>query len=214
VKRFLVTAGPTREYIDTVRFLSNASSGRTGYLIAGEAFRRGNEVVLVSGPTSIPPPEGPRVVEITSAEEMAEAVLRHLPSADVVIGCAAVCDWKPESRSERKLGKRDGDLEIRWVRTADVMRLVGERKGGRLLIGFALEDFSPRENAFRKAVEKNLDYVVLNGPENMNAPSGAYELLSRTGRLWPLGVLTKKKLAELLVDLALRGEESLPGPAQ
>ncbi len=209
MKRFLITAGPTREYIDTVRFVTNASTGRTGYEIAREAVRRGNEVVLVTGPTSLPPPAC-RVMAVVSAEEMAVAVLENLPASDVVIGTAAVCDWRPEQRAAHKLAKQGSALAIPWVRTPDILDLVGKQKGGRLVVGFALEDARPHQKAAEKLRAKNLDYIVLNGPENLGSLGGSYELLATGGRSWSLGHLAKTDLASLLVDLALKGEHVLP----
>jgi phosphopantothenoylcysteine decarboxylase / phosphopantothenate---cysteine ligase len=211
LKRFLVTAGPTREYIDSVRFLTNASTGRTGYLIAEEAARRGAPVVLIAGPTALPPPAGVTVTPVVSAEEMARAVMNELPASDVVIGTAAVADWRPAERAPTKLSKQRGELRIRWVKTPDILELAGRRKEERLLIGFALEDENPREKALEKLERKNLDYIVLNGPENLGSEGGTYELLGTGGRSWPLGYQTKEKLARLLVSLALEGESALRG---
>jgi len=209
--KILITAGPTREYIDSVRFLSNASSGRTGFLIAQEAQHRGAEVVLVTGPTLLPPPPKVRVISVETAEEMAGAVLDHLLWAEVLIGTAAVCDWRPRERAPEKLAK--GALrKLDLVPTPDILALAAEKKGNRCHIGFALED---AEDAHKKAREKlqkkKLDYIVLNSPESLGRDSGFYEILGRSGRSWPLGWLDKRRLAAIIVDLALRGEEALEG---
>lgn len=210
MKRFLVTAGPTREYIDTVRFLSNASTGRTGYEIAREALRQENEVILVSGPTALDPPSGSCFIPVVSAQDMAAAVLDRLEGIDVVIGTAAVCDWQPAERASHKLSKRSDSPDIRWVKTPDILAIVGERKGTRLTIGFALEDAIPLRRAAEKLEAKNLDYIVLNGPEAMGSEGGFYDLLARRGARWSLGYLAKERLAALLVGLALEGESALP----
>lgn len=206
MKRFLVTAGPTREYLDTVRFVSNGATGRTGFLLAAEAVRRGHEAILVSGPTVLPDPAGVRVLRVVSADDMARAVFDHLERTDVLVGTAAVCDWRPAVRSSHKLSKQSGAPAFEWVRTPDIMALAGERKGKRLHLGFALEDDRARERAAEKLRAKNLDYIVLNSPENLGTEDGAYELLARNGRSLPLGRRSKQELAAFLVDLALTGQ--------
>ena len=132
MKRFLVTAGPTREYIDTVRFISNGATGRTGFLLAAEAARSGSEVILVSGPTHLPDPDGALVLRVFSAEDMARAVFDHIDRADVLVGTAAVCDWRPAECCSHKLSKQGGPPAFEWVRTPDIMAQAGERKGNRL----------------------------------------------------------------------------------
>lgn len=206
--RFLVTTGPTREHLDSVRFLSNGSTGATGFRIAEEAARRGEEVVVVAGAVSAAPPAGLRIIDVVSAAEMRDAVLAELPSSDVLIGAAAVCDWQPAHRAPRKLAKLDG-LEVRWVPTPDILELAGAQKGSRLHIGFALEDADGLSNAARKLARKNLDYIVLNGPEAIGSRGGSYQLLSRNGGMWHFEYLTKEMLAALVVDLALQGESAL-----
>ncbi len=208
--RFLITAGPTREYIDSVRFLSNGSTGYTGYLIAEEAVRCGHPTTLVSGPVSLDPPEGVQLERVTSAEEMRRAVFAHLADSDVVIATAAVCDWRPERRSECKLPKGTNPFEERaWVRTPDILLLAGREKGERVHIGFALEDADPRRRALVKLQKKNLDYLVLNSPAAMAGPSGTYTLFSRDGAVYELGSRGKRELAALLVDVAARGRDAL-----
>ncbi|HNR98879.1 MAG TPA: phosphopantothenoylcysteine decarboxylase [Planctomycetota bacterium] len=206
--RFLVTTGPTREYLDSVRFLSNGSTGATGFRIAEEAARRGEEVVVVAGPVSAAPPPGIEVVNVVSAAQMCAAVLARLSESDVLIGAAAVCDWQPEHRAPRKLPKLDG-LEVRWVPAPDTMERAGAQKGSRLHIGFALEDAGGLSSAAGKLARKNLDYIVLNGPEAMGSRGASYQLLSRGGGMWHFEYLTKEMLAALVVDVALQGESAL-----
>jgi phosphopantothenoylcysteine decarboxylase / phosphopantothenate---cysteine ligase len=208
VKRFLITAGPTREHVDSIRFLTNGSSGTTGFLIAEEARRRGNEVVLVAGPVPVAPPAGVRTLSVVSAAQMCAAVLAELDRADVLIGAAAVCDWQPAARAARKLSKLDG-FAVEWVRTPDILEHAGERKDARLHIGFALEDEHGLSKAADKLRRKNLDYIVLNAPENIGSRGGAYQVLARGGAMWHFEYLTKEMLATLLVDLALEGESAL-----
>lgn len=210
MKRFLITTGPTREHIDSVRFLSNGSTGATGFLIAEEARRRGNEVIVVAGPATHPPPRGVRVIDVVSAAEMCAAVLANLQWADVLIGAAAVCDWQPVRCAAHKLSKLDG-FSVEWVPTPDILQSAGERKGERLHIGFALEDADGLSKAADKLKRKNLDYIVLNAPTAIGSRGGAYQLLARGGGMWHFEYLTKEMLAALLVDLALEGETALKG---
>ncbi len=158
----LVTAGPTREPIDPVRFISNASSGKTGYAIAEEAARRGAEVTLVSGPTTLPDPFGLRVVRVTTALEMAAAANAAFDSADVVVATAAVADFRPANASAAKVKKEHAELTIPLERTTDVLAGFGERKGDRVLIGFAAETEDVERNARLKLKSKSLDLVVAN----------------------------------------------------
>ncbi|HAK97612.1 MAG TPA: hypothetical protein DCM87_22130 [Planctomycetes bacterium] len=206
--RFLVTTGPTREYLDSVRYLSNGSTGATGFRIAEEAARRGGDVVVIAGTVSAAPPAGLEVIRVVSAAEMCDAVLSRLSSSDVLIGAAAVCDWQPAHRAPRKLAKLDG-LEVRWVPTPDILERAGAQKGSRLHIGFALEDAGGLSSAAQKLARKNLDYIVLNGPEAIGSRGGSYQLLARSGGMWHFEYLTKEMLAALVIDLALQGESAL-----
>ncbi len=167
--RILVTAGPTREYLDDVRFLSNASSGRMGFACARAARRAGHRVTLVAGPVALPDPPGIRTVRVTSALEMRRAVLAAWPRTDAVIMTAAVGDYRPARRFRGKLKKGARSLAVRLVRTPDILRELGARKGRRILVGFALEVRDAEREALRKAREKNLDCVVLNSPRAFGA---------------------------------------------
>ena len=150
----LVTAGPTREAIDPVRFLSNRSSGRMGYAIAQAARRRGATVTLVSGPSPLPPPEGVTVVRVTTAAEMAEAALSHYPHSTIVIMAAAVSDFRPKSAAEHKIKKSSVATPLELEVTEDILREMGRRKEGQFLVGFALETENIVDNAKRKLEEK------------------------------------------------------------
>lgn len=161
-KTFLITAGPTREYSDPVRYLSNPSSGKMGYELAGEALRRGAEVILVSGPTHIIPPPGARVKWVQTAEEMEREVGRHFPKADVLIMAAAVADYKFSTVSSQKIKKQKKFQTIHLVQTPDVLQKFGKKKGKRILVGFAAETERIKENALKKATQKNLDMIVAN----------------------------------------------------
>lgn len=176
--KFLISAGPTREFFDTVRFISNPSSGKMGYAIARAAARRGHQVTLVTGPVALKPPAGVEVVSVVSAEEMARACKRGWRDADVAVMTAAVCDYRPKSRFDHKLAKKARPRPIVLQPTEDIATALGRRKGKRLLIGFAMEDHDPYRHAERKLIRKNCDLIVLNGPENVGGDQAVVELYS------------------------------------
>ena len=157
----LITAGPTREKIDPVRYLSNRSSGRMGYAVAEAALRRGARVLLITGPTLLTPPRAAEVVEVESAEEMRRAVLDRLPQATVVIKTAAVADYRPKAVQPQKI-KRAGGLTLELEPTADILTEVARRKGSQIVIGFAAETENVREHARKKLTAKSLDAIVVN----------------------------------------------------
>lgn len=165
----LVTAGPTREYLDAVRFLSNASSGKMGFACAAAAARAGHDVTLVTGPVSLPDPKGVRTIRVVSAEEMYRAVRKAYPKIDAAIATAAVGDYRPAERLTGKLKKKPGPLTLKLVRTRDILQEMGARKGERVLVGFALEVQDAVENALLKYRKKHLDYIVLNTPRTFAA---------------------------------------------
>jgi phosphopantothenoylcysteine decarboxylase/phosphopantothenate--cysteine ligase len=206
----LVTAGPTVEDIDPVRFLSNRSTGRMGYRIAEAARDRGARVVLVSGPTSLTAPEGLDVVHVRSAAEMARAVDEHFDEATIVVAAAAVADYRPAAVSESKLKKANGPLSLELVRTADILRGLGERKGGRLLVGFAAETEDLVERARAKLREKRLDLIVANeAGAGFGGDTNAAVLLPREGDPVNVPTVSKRELAELLWDEIARLRASL-----
>lgn len=161
-ERVLVTAGPTREYIDSVRFISNPSSGRMGYALANEGLLRGAEVVLVSGKTSLTPPKGARVIDVVSAGDMYESVMEHLDWSTIVIKAAAVGDYTPSERESRKIKKNDSGMTLSLKRTKDILEEVGGKKNGRFVVGFAAETENLLENAKEKLKRKNADLFVAN----------------------------------------------------
>jgi phosphopantothenoylcysteine decarboxylase / phosphopantothenate---cysteine ligase len=167
-KKVVVTAGPTREALDPVRFLTNASSGRMGYALAAEARRRGARVVLISGPTALRPPRGARVVRVVSAADMERAALKHASGAAAVVAAAAVADWRPAHYSARKLKKtRAAGAVLRLRRNPDILLALARRRGAKTfprLAGFALETENMLKNAARKMREKSLDIMVANSP--------------------------------------------------
>lgn len=200
--RILITAGPTREYLDPVRFLTNASTGKMGYACAAAATRRGHQVTLVSGPVALKRPAGVERIDVLSSTEMYEAVLAHYPVCDAVIMTAAVCDYRPAQRSTHKLTKQPDGLLLPLVRTADILAALGRQKQRQVLIGFAVQDRAARSRARGKLADKNLDAIVLNGPAAFGADGAEAALLVR-GRPWePLGAIRKTVLATRLVRLA------------
>ena len=171
--RFLITAGPTREPIDPVRFLSNRSSGKMGYAIAEAALSQGHEVVLVSGPVCVQPPAGVELVAVTTSDEMFDAVHANLAGLDVAVLCAAVADFKPAHCATRKIKKHDGLPQITLVPTRDILASLGAlRPRNFLLAGFAAETNDVAENARKKLREKGCDVVIAN---DVSAPGLGFE---------------------------------------
>lgn len=161
-RRVLVTAGPTREFLDPVRFVSNPSSGRMGFAVARAAEHRGAEVTLVSGPVNLPDPPGMEVVRVTTANEMAEAVLNRVADAEIIVKTAAVSDYRPREVASHKIKKGEAEETLILEQNPDILRAIGARKGNRFLVGFAAETRDLRENASQKLRKKNLDMIVGN----------------------------------------------------
>jgi len=161
-RRVAITAGPTREAFDPVRFASNAATGATGIALAREAARRGADVTLILGPTQLAPPDGVRVVRITTAQQMLGAAMAHAVGNDIVIASAAVADWRPAEFSESKRKKGDAALDVRFTATPDVLAQLGERKGKHFLVGFAAETEDHERNAREKLQRKHLDAIAVN----------------------------------------------------
>lgn len=203
-RRFVVTAGATIEAIDPVRFLSNHSSGKMGYAVAAELAARGARVTLVSGRTSLVPPEGVERIDVLSAEEMYRAARSAFEEADGAVMCAAVADYTPREVSATKIRKRDdGDLVLRLKRTKDIAAELGAAKGGRLLVGFALETDDEEAHAAGKLAKKNFDFIVLNSLRDAGAgfrgDTNKVTFLDRAGRE-ALPLLTKREVAVRIVD--------------
>ena len=200
--RLLVTAGPTREMLDPVRFLSNVSTGYMGYQIAAQAKRVGHEVILISGPTALTPPNGIRFVSVLSAKDMKQAVSRFWTKADALIMTAAVCDYTPVRFSSRKI-KRIKQKTIRFKRTADILKSIGKRKDSRVVVGFALETEAIEQNALRKLRGKNLDLIVANWFTPKNNPFGKSRisviLIGQDGSKKLVRNLTKPALSRVLL---------------
>ncbi len=206
-KRVLVTAGPTREALDPVRYLTNRSSGRMGYAIAKAAARRGAEVTLVSGPTSLPRPRYMEIVDIESAQEMFEAVTSRAPDMDIIIKAAAVADYRPADVAEDKIKKKDGDLSIPLERTRDILGTLGQQKReGQFLCGFSMETRDLIENSRKKLTKKNLDMVAANNVKVEGAGFGVetnvLTLITAEGEK-ELPLMSKDAAADALLDAIL-----------
>ncbi len=200
----LVTAGPTREPFDPVRYITNYSSGKMGYALAIAARRRGAKVVLVSGPVSLPVPRGMTVVSVSSAVEMMDAVKERLKSSTVIIKAAAVADYRPDVRSESKIKKRSGPLTLTLARNPDIIAEVGKKKGNRILVGFAVETENLIKNARAKLVEKNMDLIVANDVTQIGAGFGydtnIIKILDSDGGQLELPIMDKMEAADRILD--------------
>jgi len=179
--RILITAGPTREYLDDVRYLTNASSGRMGYAMAQAAIAAGHQVDLVSGPVALSPPVGCQFQPVETTEQMMQACQTLFPQCDGVIAAAAVCDYKPKTRVAGKMSKRGDGIILEMIQTDDVLASLGNSKGSRWVLGFALEAQNERENALQKLRRKNCDWILLNRPTAIGAETNEVELLGKDG---------------------------------
>ncbi len=203
-EKVLVTAGPTREAIDPVRFVSNASSGRMGYALARAAKRRGAEVVLISGPTYLPMPAGVTYVPVVTAEEMNEAAARYYPQSTLVIMAAAISDYRPKKSYSQKVKKDASTLSVELERTEDVLKQMGGKKKHQFLVGFALETEKLEENARKKLKDKNLDMVVANGPAGLDSTTNEVLIISRDGELEAVPPMDKDEVADRILDRVVR----------
>jgi phosphopantothenoylcysteine decarboxylase/phosphopantothenate--cysteine ligase len=197
--RILITAGPTREWLDDVRFISNPSSGRMGFACAAEARRRGHRVVLVCGPTPIRPPAGAIRVETTA--QMLAAVRRRFAACDALIMTAAVADFAPVRRTPGKIKKGRGLRPLRLKPTPDILARLARRKGHRIFVGFAVESRDLRRNALRKMAQKRMDFIVVNRPSAMGAERADVTFLWPDGRRRILRRAPKPAIARRILDL-------------
>ena len=206
----VISAGPTREAIDPVRYITNRSTGKMGYAIAEAARERGLFVTLVSGPVNLLPPEGVEVINIESAADMAKAMKSAAQTADIIIMAAAVADYRPRQYSTSKVKKSDGDMCIELERTEDILLSLGKNKRpGQILVGFAAETDDLLKNAQGKLERKNLDYIAANivgvPGRGFAADNNAITLIGRDGSQTEFALQSKKDLAEALLQHILRG---------
>jgi len=204
-KRVLVTAGPTREKIDPVRYLTNHASGKMGYAIAEAARDRGAQVVLISGPTALARPAGVEFVAVESVQEMFDAVMEHLPDSDIVVKSAAVSDYRPQTVQEHKMKKGEGPLVLELDKAPDILRSIGERKTeGQFVVGFAAETQDVLKHAQAKLEKKNLDMIVANNVltegAGMGSDTNIVTLLTRTGEQVEMDKRSKRDVADKLLD--------------
>ena len=201
--RILVTAGPTREFLDPIRYLSNRSSGKMGYALAEAARAVSSRVVLVSGPTALTAPAGVEFVPVTTAQEMAEAVWERFARTDVVIMAAAVCDFRPKSCASGKIKKATFAGRIEVVSTVDILAELGRRKTGQVLVGFAAETGHLERNARAKLRKKQLDLIVANDARAFAADTNQVVLIGRDGRRERLPELPKREVAAVVLRRAV-----------
>lgn len=212
-RKVVVTAGPTRERIDPVRYISNFSSGKMGYALAEAAAALGAETILVSGPVELPKPDGVQLIKVESAAQMLDAVVNRFEDADLVVKSAAVADYRPKEQHSQKMKKQDGDSSIALERTTDILKTLGERKKGQILVGFAAETNDAIEYGMKKLANKNLDYIIVN---DVTDPDGGFgndtnvvTLLSRKGKTYPFEAMHKKELAKVLLTTIMELESDV-----
>ena len=203
--RFVITAGPTREAIDPVRFLTNHSSGKMGYALARQAAYRGADVVLVSGPTKLDTPSGVTLVPVVSAQQMFEAVQAYFADADVIIKSAAVADYRPKMTATQKIKKTDGDMVLELERNQDILAWLGAHKTTQMLVGFAAETNDVEKHALGKLERKQLDYIAANDVSAAHSGFGKdtnqVTLYGADGSVTELPVLSKDETANRILDV-------------
>ncbi|PIC84414.1 bifunctional phosphopantothenoylcysteine decarboxylase/phosphopantothenate--cysteine ligase CoaBC [Sporosarcina sp. P1] len=211
-KKVVITAGPTRERIDPVRYVSNFSSGKMGYAMAEAAQQLGAHTVLISGPVELSVPSGVHVINVESAAEMFDAVISQYDDASIVVKSAAVADYRPKNIHDQKMKKKDGDDVLELERTTDILKTLGKRKENQLLIGFAAETTDAIAYGQKKLESKNLDYIIVN---DVTDPGGGFgsetnvvTLLSREGETIPFSAMPKVQLAKRLFETILQHESS------
>jgi phosphopantothenoylcysteine decarboxylase / phosphopantothenate---cysteine ligase len=191
--RILITSGPTRQFIDPVRYLTNASSGRMGHALAEATLSLGHDVVVVSGPVEVNYPQQARVVNVVSTEDMLAAAAEEFENCDGLIGAAAPCDYRPVRVESHKIAKTGQPIDLHLVETDDVVATLGAKKGRRWVVGFALETDDHRLRALAKLEQKCCDLMISNGPQAINSFDNEVEVISPTGEV--LKVISGTKLA-------------------
>ena len=204
--RFLITAGPTREPIDPVRYISNGSSGKMGYAIAEAALAEGHEVTLISGPVNLEAPRDAQLISVLTSDEMFEAVHRHIDGCDICVLCAAVADYKPASVSPTKIKKRDEKFSLEVIPTRDILDSLGQQQDRQfILVGFAAETDHVEENAMKKLREKNCNIIVANdvssADSGMESDMNEATILFRNGEKEKISRAPKKIIARELVKI-------------
>lgn len=212
--RILVNAGPTREYFDPVRFISNPSTGKQGFAIARAARDRGHQVVLVAGPVDLPDEPGVKMIHVTTAAEMADACKAEFEHCDAAILTAAVCDYRPSEQMSHKCAKSDEPLQVRLEPTEDICAALGQTKGRRVVIGFAMDDREGERRAEAKLKRKNCDVIVANGPKNIGSDRVTIRILYRQeGWSEPLSG-TKQDIARHVISVLERLHAAAARPGE
>ena len=206
--RLLITAGPTREYLDPVRYLSNASSGRMGVCLAAAAGTLGHHVTLILGPAAVDLPEVDELVRVTSAAEMLRAVAARFDTCDVFVAAAAVADYRPAARAEHKIKKGRRKVTLELEPTADILAEMSRRRRNQILVGFCLESEDLEARARAKLAAKGLDLVVANSPEAVAADRQDALIIGRDGARERLTGVTKEELAERVLAAAVSRRRS------
>ena len=201
--RIVISAGPTREAIDPVRYITNRSTGKMGYAIAEAARERGLQVILVSGPVNLAPPDGVELIPVESAADMAQAMKKTAENADIIVMAAAVADYRPKQYSTSKVKKSDGDMCIELERTEDILLTLGRnKKPGQLLVGFAAETDVLLKNAQGKLERKNLDFIAANSvADGFGTDTDTVILLGKDGGKNIIGPASKQIVAEKLIEI-------------
>lgn len=209
--RFVITAGPTREAIDPVRYLSNRSSGKMGYAMAAAAIETGHEVVLISGPVNLAPPPGAQFMSILTSDELYDAVHEQVRDCDVLVMCAAVADYKPVTASAQKIKKSDQPLSLDLTPTRDILGSLPKQDRQYFVVGFAAETDDVEENAQRKLREKNCDIVIANDVSDPNVGMESDEnevtVFFRNGEKEKISRAPKKNIARALIKIFENGRE-------
>lgn len=203
-RKILITAGPTEEPLDPVRYITNLSSGKMGYALAIEAHRRGAEVTLVSGPTNLPLPPVQKIIKVRTAKEMYKAVIDHYKKTEIIIKAAAVADYSPKTLAAEKIKKDKKTLSLDLKNNPDIIAEVGKNKGGRILVGFAMETQNLLANAREKLKKKNMDLIVANNLREEGAgfrtDTNVITIIDRAGRTESLGKMAKIEAAGAILD--------------
>lgn len=203
-KKVIITAGPTREAIDPIRFITNHSTGKMGYALARVARQKGAEVILISGPCNLPIPPGVEFIAIESAEDMFKAVEKYFKKADIIIKSAAVADYRPRVPASQKIKKDQDELVMQLERTTDILETIGRKKGKKILIGFAAETNDLVKHAKKKIVAKNLDFIVANDVTKSGAGFGVdtniVNIIYPDGQVEPLPKMSKAEVANVILQ--------------
>jgi phosphopantothenoylcysteine decarboxylase/phosphopantothenate--cysteine ligase len=199
--RILITSGPTRQYLDPVRYLTNASSGRMGAALAAAAMALGHEVVIVSGPVEVAYPRGAEVVYAVSTEDMLRLCQERFPQCDGLIAAAAPCDYRPMQVAQHKLRKSGKPLRMELIETPDVVATLARSKGDRWMVAFALETEDKRMRALQKLERKKCDLIVLNGPSSIHGPNTDAEIIDPAGRVLAAFSGSKVDVARKILDV-------------